>query len=442
MSTQTDRIGKNRYKLLDAFCQYDLGKVSQQQLENRMKSMKINPTQAYKSYMRKKCGNLKFNEFISALSISDDKIVNDMMNIPNHSIPVELDNKDKQETLLDSPHRSRAVGCFNKDIYRYTQSKDFLKWKSPKQIHKNDHHIQQKNENNLDSDKTTSTQYTFNQQNAKNSNYVQQILSPRSTNTKPTNLKILTDKLQDEDDQEDEENNHVSFENDNNNDIKDLCKIYCQGFISLNQFENKLKEKGIKLNATQQRIISKCRIDPNVRLSELLLAFPDAKYQRTGNFEIDDAIKAQREPLIFVDHPNDIITWKNDDKMATFNAMTRRKSFITPRKSDILTWKEISNEEYNEKVVRKKPPSRGTNSFHSNIRFDGDLIPCKPQKGNNSSIKHVKTELNHLKSTQDLLKWNRQNYNNEETNNETKEPKYEVSHIKYRRDDRIPYEQE
>ena len=440
MSSQTQTINRHRYKLLDYFCKYDLGKINQNELESAMKEMKIFPTQAYKSYMRKKCGDLKFTEFLSALSLSDDKLVNDMMNIPNHAIPVELKNTNKQETLLESPHRSRAVGQYNNDIYRYNQGKDFLKWKSPKQIHQNDHHIYSDTLSSLSSlpsqskieTATQSTQFELNQQRAKTSDDVQQVLSPKTN--KNAKLKIYTDKLND-DNQENE--NHVEFTETNEfPSVKELCKMYCQGSISINEFEKRIKGQIIKLNAQQQRIINLCKIHPNVSLSELLLSFPEPKYQSIGNFDVEEAINAQREPLIFVDHPSDIITWKNDNHNTTFNRMTRRRTFKKPQRSDILTWQQISNQEFNEKVIRKKPPARGSDSFHSHIAFDQDLVPNESNMENTlPCVKKVKTELDHFKSTADLLKWKSNKKQNETISN------YKLSHIKYRRDDRVPYQQ-
>lgn len=385
LTAQAAIINRYRSKLLDYFCKYDLGKMTQNELESAMKDMNIFPTQTYKSYIRRKCGNLKFTEFISALSLSDDKLINDMMNIPNDTIPVDFknENKNKQETLLESPHRSRAIGQYNSDIYIYNQKKDFLKWKSPQEIHKNDRYIDNKN--------------TF-----------------VSTENNKTNTETINKCLS----------------------IKELCKLYCRGSISINEFEQRIKKEVIELNVQQQRMINLCKIDPNVSLSQLLLCFQEPKYQSIGNFDAEQAINAQREPLIFIDHPHDIITWKSDDQDTTFKNMTKRKTFEKRRKSDILTWKQISNQEFNEKVIRKKPPIRGSDSFHSHICFDQGLVPNESNMENTlSCVKKVNTQIDHLKSTKDLLKWNK----NKPQNGIIPNKDYKLSFIKYRHDDRVPY---
>eukprot|EP01083_Nonionella_stella_P195476 720077_1 len=395
VSEQAALLTKHRYKLLEAFCQYDLGNINKRQLENKIQELNITPTQAYQSYMRKKCGSLKFNEFMKFLSISDDKIVNDMMYSSNHSITDQI-----QTENFNSPHRSRGAGCFNTEVYRYTKSKDFLKWKAPKEIHANNDTIQ---------------------------------IKPKS-NT----LTVITAH-----DQINDEIMNVHFDEDMNRipanaSIKDYCKLYSQGFINVFQLENKIKESGVSLNAAQQRIIARLKIDPNVSTSELYLTFASPKYQRTGNFDVLDAVKARREPLIFVDHPSDIITWTNDTTNAAFDEMTRRKSFSQPQRGDILTWNEISNKEFNEKVVRKKPPPRSaaSNSFHSHIVFDRELVShSRSAKENVSSIKRVTTELSHLKSTENLLKWN----NAKLQNSKQQDKAHKVSWERYRHDNRVPY---
>jgi len=302
----------------------------------------------------------------------------------------------------------------------YTQSKDFLKWKSAKDIHRNDDSLAQ-SMGHLEA-----TEFSANRRNSHTSANVQRALSP-----KQSTLRVYTDDVPrdtvDADAAADDESKTAP--------IKHLCKLYCRGVIDVMELEQRIKACGAQLNAHQQKILGKAKIHSSVGLSELLLAFGDPKDQRTGNFEIDDGMHAQREPLIFVDHPADIITWKDDPASAAFDEMTRRKTFVLPQKSNILTWNEMSNDEYNEKVARKKPPPRGMaqNSLKSQIVFDGDLVPWVPPS---QRPKTAPPRFDQLKSTEDLLKWT--GPNSQKIAVEQQEP-YKASFEKYRHDDRVPF---
>lgn len=408
---QTLSINQNRYKLLEIFCQYDLGNLSQDVLEERMRAMHIKPTQAYKTYMRKQCGSLKFNEFVKVLSISDDQIVNDMM----------TDARLEQELAAhcDAP-RSRGIGSFNTDQCVYSQSKDFLKWKSAEDIHRNDETLAH-TMGHLEA-----TEFSANRRNSLTSASVQQALSPKGG----SKLRVYTDAVpRDADD--------VAIDDEKSAPIKHLCKLYCRGAIDILELEKRIKACGTELNAHQQKILGKAKIHSSVSLAELLLAFGEPKDQRTGNFEVDDGMDAQREPLIFVDHPADIITWKDDPASAAFDEMTRRKTFVQPQKSNILTWKEMTNEEYNEKIARKKPPPRGMaqNSLKSQIVFDGELVPWVPPS-QRPETETGKPRINQLKSTEDMLTWS--GVKAQKIAVEQQKP-YKASFEKYRHDDRVPY---
>jgi len=408
---QTLSINQNRYKLLEIFCQYDLGNLSQDLLEERMRAMHIKPTQAYQTYMRKQCGSLKFNEFVKVLSISDDQIVNDMM--------TDAHLEQEFAAKCDAP-RSRGIGSFNTDQSIYTRTRDFLKWKSAKDIHRNDETLAH-TMGHLEA-----TEFSANRRNSLTSANVQQALSPKGSK-----LRVHTDaEPRDSDDA-------AAVDDEKSAPIKHLCKLYCRGLIDILELERRIKECGTELNAHQLKIMGKAKIHSSVSLAELLLAFGDPKDQRTGNFEVDDGMDAQREPLIFVDHPADIITWKDDPASAAFDEMTRRKTFAQPQKSNILTWKEMSNAEYNEKIARKKPPPRGMaqNSLKSQIVFDGELVPWVPPSQRTEAA-NGQQRINQLKSTEDMLTWS--GPKTQKIAVEQQEP-YKASFEKYRHDDRVPY---
>lgn len=410
---QTLSINQNRYKLLEIFCQYDLGNLSREVLEERMRAMHIKPTQAYKAYMRKQCGSLKFNEFVKVLSISDDEVVNDMMTDPR----LEQDLAGN----CDAP-RSRGIGSFNTDQSVYTQTKDFLKWKSAKDIHRNDDGLAQSMSH------LEATEFSANRRASLTSSNVQQALSPKDS----AKLRVYTDDVP-------RDTADAAIDDEKTAPIKYLCKLYCRGVIDILELERRIKSCGTELNAHQRKILGKAKIHSSVSLAELLLAFGDAKDQRTGNFEVDDGMHAQREPLIFVDHPADIITWKDDPASAAFDEMTRRKTFVQPQKSNILTWNEMSNAEYNEKVARKKPPPRGAaqNSLKSQIVFDNDLVPwVPPSQRKELGVGGQPPKYDQLKSTEDLLTWNGPSA--QKIAIEQSEP-YKASFEKYRHDDRVPY---
>lgn len=399
---QTLSVNQHRYALLEVFCQYDLGNLSVSELELRMKEMNIKPTQAYRGYMRKHCGTLKFNEFVKVLSTSDDHIIDEMMSSATDS--------------SHSPdlHQSRGVGLFNTTLSRYSKTDDFLKWKSAADIHRN--------EAAADVD---TTEFETNRRGSVHSRNVQHIFSPQTAKGR---VSVYAESMQSTEDAA------------QCTDIKQLIQLYCRGSIDVYQFEAKIKAQGIEMNAQQQRIMAKCKIHPNVKMSELHLAFADPKAQSIGNFNVDDAFNAQREPLIFVDHPADIITWNGDDPQVTFREMTKKKTFHQndqkkDRKSstDMLHWEEMTNQEFNSSVTRKRPPPKGgvSDPLRSNIVFNDDLcLQTASQTIRTTAVNAAR------QSMPDLLKWSHAQKSNAQS---AAQKGYHLACERFRHDDRVPY---
>lgn len=388
-SDQTLTINQNRYKLLELFCQYDLGNLSVDALEQHMTSMGIKLTQAYRAYMRKQCGTLKFNEFVKVLTTSDDTIIDGMMTNTASLHPVGP----------SISHQSRGLGLYNTSLSRYSNSRDFLKWKAAAEIHRNEQDGRQQKKQNV---------------NLEVNEYPE---SMRSTEEFSVHL---TDNMS----------------------PKELIHLYCRGLIDIDQFEERVQKQSSPLTAQQQRVIAKCKIHPDVKLTELYLAFADPKAQCIGNFDDDEAFNAQREPLIFVDHPVDIITWNGDDPAITFREMTKRKTFHhnrtnEKRKSttDMLHWDEMTNQEFNAKVTRKRPPCKGGEAdlFRSHIVFDDDVCPMTEPKTNRCKVDVARMTL----ATPDLLKWRTHSQSNEKDRVEREA--YRIPFEKFRHDDRVPY---
>ncbi len=408
-SDQTLSVNQHRYALLEVFCQYDLGKLSVSELEDRMKAMNIKPTQAYRSFLRKQCGTLKFNDFVKVLSTSDDRIIDEMMSCPD---PSSTDTQSHSPDL----HQSRGLGLFNTTLSRYSKTDDFLKWKSAADIHRNEAAAE-----------VETTEFEANHRGSVHSQNVQHIFSPETAKSR---VSVYAESMQ-------------STEDDaaKCTDIKQLIQMYCRGSMDVHQFEAKVKAQGIVLNAQQQRIMAKCKIHPNVKLSELHLAFADPKAQSIGNFNVDDAFNAQREPLIFVDHPADIITWNGDDPQVTFREMTKRKTFHQndqnkDRKSstDMLHWDEMTNQEFNSSVTRKRPPPKGglSDPLRSSIVFNDDLcLETAPQTTRPSTAVNVARQ-----SMPDLLKWSHAQKSSAQS---ATQRGYRVTCERFRHDDRVPY---
>ena len=377
---QTEFVNRNRFKLLELFCKYDLGNLSKENLDQQLKELNIEPTQAYESFMRRQCGSLKFNEFVQTLSISDDAIVENMMNIPIANTNMT------DEQILESPHRAKATGCFNTELNRYPKNKDFLKWKNAEHMQHN--HPQQTAE--------TSPQN------------IKQKLSAKATESE-------------------------QLADDQCKSIKELLKMYCQDTISINELEQNIKESGMTLNASQQRLIAKCKINPNVKLSELILTFADPKQTK---FSATEAKNAVREPLVFVsmEDSENILTWRGSTAETMQNdPITKKKSFIQPQtQSSILKWTEMTNEEYN--IANKPPPLHtASKSFQSQIVFDESLVP---QDESHESVPIGKRASGIFESTQNLLEWESKNTQKDNDDSEKVPP---TTHEKFWADDRVPF---
>jgi len=394
---QTLSIDQNRIPLLEVFCHYDLGNLSVDELEQHMLRMGIKPTQAYRNYMRKQCGTLKFNEFVKALSTSDDQLINGMMTRPTPQQPMR-----RQNVLPESqPYQSRGIGVYNPSMSRYSKHNDFLKWKSPDKIHFNEPLANPQ------------------KQMMSRSPVGDEVESMRSSVNLDPNMMYAT---------------------------RSLIQLYSRNGIDINQLESRLKQQfaaqGMELNALQQRVIAKCKTSPNVKLSELYLAFADPKAQMIGNFNSNEAHDAKREPLIFVDHPGDIITWNGDDPQTTFREMTKRKTFHqdanAPRSltTNMLHWDEMTNQEFNAKVIRKRPPPKGTKGdiFRSKIEFNDQVYAAEMNQ------KVPKPVANARRSTPNILNWEK---NNAQSNgmNQIQQKPYRPQFEKFRHDDRVPYRQ-
>lgn len=460
-SKQIELLNINRCKLLPLFCQYDLGQIDQQTLENNIQDMGIALTQSYHSYIRKRYGSMKFNEFLIALQFTNDDTIQHMMHNPNNyqnanktNITQNIDISANATTIennaqiaeensglrmknivsgiptaddtteLHQFNKRKADGIFNCDIYRYNHTRDFLKWNGPSHDNKNQQsQVQQQQKTHENQQKLSCKKLAVN--------------TILSVNTDPENMGDQLNKEMPVGYQSSNqyENNRISEEY---RRIRDVCKAYSRGLAGVKDIEHEILCSGIELDANQEKILNRCRIDPNVTLSELYLAFGNEKQQMTGNFTKEESINALREPLLLVDHPNDIITWKGDSQHTPFENVTRRKSYSTPRSSDILTWNIISNEEYTKKLTGK---GKGvgkhiSQTYHSNIEFKGDFIP-KVEEGFYSCMRHVSTEFDHFRTSKDMLHWDPSVAQNEKVRSGNGE--YIVSWEKYRDDDRVPF---
>jgi len=262
MQEQRDAVNRNRSKLLNLFCDYDLSNISKAQLDDKLKDLNIETTQAYETFMRKQGGSLHFNEFVHALTLPNDNVVTNIMAMPNTNTVVT------DEAILNSPHRkhAKAIGGFNTDISKIDKSNDFLKWKGTKRIHSNDEDaVHQPNDLAYQSKQSTGMHQVM-----------EQSISPQHRRLSNTER-----------------------------DVKTLCKMYCQEIIDIDELERGIARQGIVLNASQQRMICKCKINPNVKLSELILAFHEEKQVP---FSEQEAINAMREPLIFAKQ-QDLLKW-------------------------------------------------------------------------------------------------------------------------------------
>ena len=72
---QHDILNEKRYDLLNSFCEYDIGKISQIQLLSDIQAMGIQPTLATKKYLRRNLGSLNFSQFLMSLGTPNDTVI-------------------------------------------------------------------------------------------------------------------------------------------------------------------------------------------------------------------------------------------------------------------------------------------------------------------------------------------------------------------------------
>lgn len=185
------------------------------------------------------------------------------------------------------------------------------------------------------------------------------------------------------------------------------------------------------------------------RMHELILTFRHPKSMQVGNFTVEDGLNACRDPLLFRDHTTDIITWKDENDVYRHKNLRIRPPKTAQSKKcyphlkcteNILTWNDISNDEYNQQNMSHERIMYApyTASYRSQLQFNGDLLPFE-SSDEFSNLK--RKQMPHNKSSYNVISWDTEAAKPHNPKNHSSANKHvRLTWEKYRHDDRVPYQ--